>query len=121
MVRHVLPSSNCLSVAPSLVASAERLEKSMSKQSLELKILKRPKPQEVAFLGVEFEEEKLGVQGLVRRFSCLSVAESEVGESEDAGWLRKRVRRRMTLGKEKPTRAAVWRLRKFWEKMSAAT
>jgi len=118
VVRHVLPSISCLSIAPALVASAERLEKNMSRQSLEMKILKRPKPQEVAFLGVEFEEEKLGVKGLVRRFSCLSVGEGETSESAEGNWVGKRLKSRMMLGKEKPSKAAVWRLRKFWEKMS---
>jgi hypothetical protein len=81
----------------------------MYRNSLEDKISKRPKPEEVRFLGVEWEEERLGVKGLVKRFSCLDTVE------------RGRKRIRISLGKEKPTRAAVWRLRKFWEKKTLST
>jgi hypothetical protein len=81
------------------------LEKEMWRHSLENKIIARPKPEEVRFLGVEWEEEKVGVKGLVRRFSCL---EGDFGKRK---W-------RIGLSKENPTRAAVWTLRKFWEKMS---
>jgi hypothetical protein len=70
-------------------------------------IAQRPKPEEVRFLGVEWEEERASVKVLVRRFSDL--------DAEDRG----RRRRRMGMGKESPTRAAVWGLRKFWEKMGA--
>jgi hypothetical protein len=78
---------------------------------LEVKILARPKPEEVRFLGVECpaEEDRVSVMGLVRKFSCLDV--------EGGLWGR---RRRFGLGKEKPARAAVWRLRRFWEKMSGS-
>jgi len=82
----------------------------MYRRSLELKISQRPKPEEVRFLGVEYEEEKLNVKGLVRRFSCMD-NETDRGNG----------RRRMGMSKENPTRAAVWRLRKFWEKMSLGT
>jgi hypothetical protein len=79
----------------------------MYRHSLEIKISQRPKPEEVRFLGVEYEEEWIGVKGLVRRFSCLDT-EMEIG----------RRKRRIGMSKESPTRAAVWRLRKFWENMS---
>lgn len=79
----------------------------MYRHSLEIKISRRPRPEEVRFLGVEYEEERISVKGLVRRFSCLDT-EMESG----------RRKRRIGMGKESPTRAAVWRLRKFWEKMS---
>jgi len=49
----------------------------------------------------------MSVKGLVRRFSCLDMENERV-----------RRKRRMGMGKESPTRAAVWRLRKFWEKMA---
>lgn len=102
--RHVLPST---SIAPALVSRSQNLQKEMYRRSLEIKILQRPKPEELRFLGVEYEEERIGVKGLVRRFSCLD-SEIESG----------RRKRRIGMGKESPTRAAVWRLRKFWEKMS---
>lgn len=104
--RHVLPST---SVAPALVSRSQNLQKEMYRHSLEIKILQRPKPEEVRFLGVEYEEERISVKGLVRRFSCLDT-EIERG----------RRKRRIGMGKESPTRAAVWRLRKFWEKMSVS-
>jgi hypothetical protein len=75
---------------------------------LEVKILSRPRPEEVRFLGVEWEEERVSVSVLVRRFSCLEM---------DGGG---RWRWRIGMGKESPTRASVWRLRKFWEKMSGS-
>lgn len=78
----------------------------MYRHSLEVKISQRPKPEEVRFLGVEWEEERLGVKGLVRKFSFL-------GEGEKGG---RKVR--IAMRKEYPTRAAVWRLRKFWENVS---
>jgi hypothetical protein len=81
----------------------------MYRRSLELKISQRPKPEEVRFLGVEYEEEKLTVEGLVRRFSCMDCDERGIR------------RRRLGMGKENPTRAAVWRLRKFWENLSLGT
>ena len=105
--RHVLPA---ISVAPALVSKSQSLERNMYRRSLELKISQRPKPEEVRFLGVEYEEEKLNVKGLVRRFSCMD-NETDRGNR----------RRRMGMSKENPTRAAVWRLRKFWEKMSLGT
>jgi len=104
--RHVLPST---SIAPALVSKSQSLEKELYRRSLELKISQRPKPEEVRFLGVEYEEEKLNVKGLVRRFSCMDI-EVERGKRK---W-------RVSMGKESPTRAAVWRLRKFWEKMSVS-
>jgi hypothetical protein len=78
----------------------------MYRNSLEVKIAQRPKPEEVRFLGVEWEEERVSVKVLARRFSL------------DVDGERGRRKRRMGMGKECPTRAAVWRLRKFWEKMS---
>lgn len=75
----------------------------MYRNSLETKIQKRPRPEEVRFLGVEWEEEKVSVKRLAKRFNAL-----EVGK-------------RRVVGRESPTRAAVWRLRKFWEKMSMST
>jgi len=79
----------------------------MYRHSLEIKISQRPKPEEVRFLGVEWEEERLSVKGLVRRFSCL-------GEIDKG-----RRKARIGMFKEHPTRAAVWRLRKFWENMGS--
>ena len=100
-------------MAPALASRTQRLEKERSRQFLEGKILARPKPEEVRFLGVECcEEERLGVSALVRKFSCLD------GEGAPSLWGR---RRRFGLGKESPTPAAVWRLRRFWEKMSAVS
>lgn len=104
VLRHVLPST---SVAPALVSRHQSLQKEMYRHSLEVKISQRPQPEEVRFLGVEWEEEQMSVKGLVRRFSCLDMENERV-----------RRKRRMGMGKESPTRAAVWRLRKFWEKMA---
>ena len=104
--RHVLPPT---SIAPALVSRSQSLEKEMYRHSLEIKISQRPRPEELRYLGVEYEEERIGVKGLLRKFSCL--------DSEDD---RGRRKRRIGIGKERPTRAAVWRLRKFWEKMSVS-
>jgi hypothetical protein len=101
-----LPTIN---VAPALVSKSQSLQKEMYRRSLEVKILSRPRPEEVRFLGVEWEEERVSVSVLVRRFSCLDVE----GEKRGRRW-------RIGIGKESPTRASVWRLRKFWEKMSGS-
>ena len=106
VLRHVLP---CTSVAPALVSRHQSLQKEMYRHSLDAKISQRPLPEEVRFLGVEWEEERMSVKGLVRRFSLLDTENEKV-----------RRRRRMGMGKENPTRAAVWRLRKFWEKMAGS-
>jgi hypothetical protein len=95
--RHVLPA---LSVAPALMSQSKRLEREMYRHSLEGMIRKRPRPEEVRFLGVEWEEERVSVKRLARRFSALQVGT------------------RRAVGRESPTRAAVWRLRTFWEKLS---
>jgi hypothetical protein len=102
--RHVLPSTT---IAPALVSRSQSLEKEMYRRSLETKISKRPRPEEVRFLGVEWEEERVSVKGLVRRFSCLDM------DVERGKW-----KWRIGISKESPTRAAVWRLRNFWEKVS---
>ena len=77
MSRHVLVSSR---VAPSLVSRSLSLERKLDCILLEEKIARRPRPEEVRFLGVEWErgeqegeeedgEEQMDVKELVRRFS----------------------------------------------------
>jgi hypothetical protein len=95
--RHVLPS---LSIAPALISKSQKLEREMYRNSLENKIQKRPPPDQVRFLGVEWEEQGVCVKRMARRFDALEVGRCGV------------------VARENPTRAAVWRLRKFWEKKS---
>jgi hypothetical protein len=85
------------------MSKSQRLQREMYRHSLEVKIQKRPRPEEVRFLGVEWEEERVSVKRLAKRFNA-----QEVGK-------------RRVMGRESPTRASVWRLRKFWEKMSLSS